>query len=171
LQHCLQAAESLFNERVIVVLGADAGQIQQGLQQTSATLVINPDWQDGMSGSIRTGVNALPADAQAVMILLCDQPLLDAGPLLELITLWQAQPEMIVASDYADSVGVPAIFPASVFSQLTSLTGDRGAKQILKSLSDKVISHPLQAAALDIDTQQDFENLMAHDKNSPGGVL
>ncbi len=154
-----------------MVLGANAGQIRQGLQQTSATLVINPDWQDGMSGSIRVGMNAVPADAQAVMILLCDQPLLDADPLQELITIWQAQPEMIVASGYADSVGVPAIFPASVFSQLIALSGDRGAKQILSRLKNQVVIHPLQAAALDIDTQVDVELLMAHDQNSPGGVL
>lgn len=160
LQHVIRRARSLVGERVIVVLGASADQIQQELPDDHVTIVINPDWQKGIATSIRTGVCALPASAAAAMILLCDQPLLEQTSLRRLAETWQLQPARIVASQYKDTIGVPAIFPASNFASLLTLSGDRGAKQILMQLKDQVLAITIPEAGIDIDTKQDFEHLL-----------
>lgn len=159
VQHTLQLAQSLFYDRVVVVLGANASAIRATVSPTLATIVDNINWQQGMSTSIRTGIETLPKDTEAVMLLLCDQPLLKIGMLEKMVILWQQQPELIVASRYNNTIGVPAIFPTHLFPQLRSLNGDAGAKNILMSLQDHLITVAIPEAGIDIDTQDDFAHL------------
>ena len=162
IQHTLQLAQALFNERVIIVLGAHAAEIEQNLDQQSVNIVHNAHWQQGMSTSIRTGINALPENADSAMLMLCDQPLIDISSLRQLTTLWQQHPDSIVASEYQGTVGVPVLFPASIFAELKELSGDAGAKRILNERQDEVLTIPLPEAGTDIDTQKDLNNLMVH---------
>ena len=159
LQHTINIAKSLFDKNIIVVLGANADRIKSSLDEPPVTVTENTDWQTGIASSIRVGINALPEYTEAVMILLCDQPLLGKSSLKQLIALWHQQPGSIIASEYQDTIGVPAIFPAAFFPQLESLQGDKGAKQLLISLKDQVHTVSLPEASTDIDTQQDFQHL------------
>ena len=159
LQHSINITKSLFDKNIIVVLGANAGLIQSRLNESEITIETNNDWQLGISSSIRAGIKALPEDTEAVMILLCDQPLLEKSSLKKLIDLWQQRSGSIVASEYQDKPGVPAIFPAAFFSQLKSLQGDKGAKQLLMSMKEQVLTISVPEASIDIDTQKDFNDL------------
>lgn len=161
LQHTIHTAKTLLNENVIVVLGAHAVTIQNICTKESVKTLINRDWQQGMSTSIETGIKALPGTAEAVLILLCDQPLLGVNAVEKLLTQWQQSPELIVASQYESTIGVPAIFPARFFAQLVTLNGDKGAKQLLTLLRDEVVTVSMPEAAVDIDTRQDYETLIA----------
>jgi molybdenum cofactor cytidylyltransferase len=76
-----------------------------------------------------------------------------------LLTIWQDNQNHIVASQYHNSVGVPALFPAAYFPQLLALTGDKGAKALLKQCTDKVLTISLPEAELDIDSVADFDYL------------
>jgi molybdenum cofactor cytidylyltransferase len=151
LQHTINMTQPLFDKNIIVILGAHSERIQAKLDQSDISIAINNDWQLGLSSSIRAGINTLPANTEAVMILLCDQPLL--------IELWQQHPSAIVASEYQQSSGVPAIFPAAFFSQLKSLQGDQGAKKLLMSMQQQVLTIHVPEASIDIDTQHDFNHL------------
>ncbi len=159
LQHTINITESFFDKNIIVVLGANAELIQSRLDKSDVTIETNNDWQSGISSSIQAGIKALPDDTEAVMILLCDQPLLEKSSLKKLISLWQQQRNSIVASEYQDTVGVPAIFPAAFFSQLEALQGDKGAKQLLISMKKRLLTVSVPEASMDIDTQNDFNNL------------
>lgn len=159
LQHTINITESFFDKNIIVVLGANAELIQSRLDKSDVTIETNNDWQSGISSSIQAGIKALPDDTEAVMILLCDQPLLEKSSLKKLISLWQQQRNSIVASEYQDTVGVPAIFPAAFFSQLEALQGDKGAKQLLISMKERLLTVSVPEASIDIDTQNDFNNL------------
>tara|TARA_R110000782_G_scaffold45916_2_gene101785 strand:- start:2355 stop:2957 length:603 start_codon:yes stop_codon:yes gene_type:complete len=159
LQHTISITESFFDKNIIVVLGANAELIQSRVTESKITIEKNNDWQSGISSSIRAGIKALPENADAVMILLCDQPLLEKSSLKKLIHLWQQQRNSIVASEYQETIGVPAIFPAAFFSHLETLQGDKGAKQLLISMKEQVLTIPVPEASIDIDTQNDFNNL------------
>lgn len=159
LEHTLQRLQALFGDQVIVVLGAYADAIRVTLQPTLATIIENVAWQEGMSTSIRAGVNALPEHVEAVMLSLSDQPLLETDVFERLIAVWKQQPGSIVASQYEDTIGVPAIFPACMFPTLKALSGDVGAKKILSSLSDQVITVNISEAGIDIDTKEDFHHI------------
>ncbi|MGV0005291.1 MAG: nucleotidyltransferase family protein [Candidatus Porifericomitaceae bacterium WSBS_2022_MAG_OTU9] len=159
LQHAINITKSLFDKNIIVVLGANARLIQPRLNEGEITIETNNDWQSGISSSIRAGIKALPEDTKAVIILLCDQPLINKSSLKKLIDLWQQRSNSIVASEYQGTLGVPAIFPAAFFSQLESLQGDKGAKQLLMSMKEQVLTISIPEASIDIDTQNDFNHL------------
>ena len=162
LEHTILTAGSILNERVIVVLGANAQLIQSVINLDAVTTCINPDWQDGLSSSIRVGIQALPASAAATLILLSDQPLITAAHLQNLLAGRQKAPARIIASLYHQSVGVPALFPAEFFTQLSSLRGDRGAKSLLMKFEKSLLTIPLPEAELDIDNEDDFDRLTRH---------
>ncbi|MGZ8916547.1 MAG: nucleotidyltransferase family protein, partial [Methylobacter sp.] len=115
LEHAVANARAVLNERVIVVLGAHAESIQTTVDLGGVSSIVNPDWQEGIASSIRAGVRALPGSAGAALILLCDQPLINAAHMQNLLNNWQNAPACIVASQYHHSVGVPALFPAVFF--------------------------------------------------------
>ncbi|WNO09212.1 nucleotidyltransferase family protein [Teredinibacter sp. KSP-S5-2] len=139
-----------------LILGAHHQVIQQSLLQHEVlveSIVINPQWQDGLSSSIAYGVEGLNKNVDGVLIALADQIALNVDDYRKLINGWEKQPELIACSSYSGQQGVPAIFPQKYFSQLLALTGDSGAKALIRQNSD-VYSVELQNAAIDIDTQE-----------------
>jgi molybdenum cofactor cytidylyltransferase len=162
LEHTVVNARAILKERIVVVLGAHADSIQTTVDLGGVTSIVNPDWQEGMASSIRAGVQALPESASAALILLCDQPLINAAHMQNLLNGWQNAPTRIVASQYHHSVGVPALFPAEFFGHLLTLGGDRGAKSLLMEFESSLLKTPLPEAELDIDCAADFDYLTDH---------
>lgn len=158
LEHAVDLARTV-TENVLVVLGSQAEIIQNETNLNQTKVVINPDWQHGIASSICAGINNLPIKTKAAMILLCDQPLLKVSSLKDLISLHQQNPNRIIASEYAKTLGVPAIFPAVFFPQLCALSGDSGAKKLINAEQNKVISLPMREAVHDIDTPDNLEDL------------
>lgn len=162
LEHSILNARSILDDRIIVVLGAHSESIQTAIDLGTVTSIVNPDWQEGMASSIRVGVQALPASAAAVLILLCDQPLINATHIQSLVDSWQSAPTHIIASQYHHSIGVPALFPAGFFEHLLTLSGDRGAKSLLIQFEKNLLKIPMPEAELDIDSAKDFDHLTSH---------
>jgi molybdenum cofactor cytidylyltransferase len=160
LAHTLQNVHALLGKQVYVVLGAHAADIQAAVNLDKQTTVINANWEEGIASSIRAGVNALPVSASAVLIMLCDQPLINTLHLQQLLKGWQNATDKIVASQYPQSVGAPAIFPAQYFAQLLTLTGDKGAKLLFKKFETSLLKIPILEAEFDIDSMEDFDRLL-----------
>ncbi|MGR9053532.1 MAG: nucleotidyltransferase family protein [Gammaproteobacteria bacterium] len=156
LEHTFENARRLLLDRVVVVLGADAESVRASTDLTEARIIVNSEWQSGMASSIRAGVKALPDSARALLLLLCDQPLLESVHLEKLLVTWQQEPNRPVACRYNDSIGVPALLPSDFFEALSKLEGDRGAKRLLTECGNKVRSIPMPEAGIDIDTACDY---------------
>ncbi|WP_341328723.1 nucleotidyltransferase family protein [Methylotuvimicrobium sp. KM2] len=162
LGNTIENARSLLNERVIVILGSQAQTIQEKIDLSGVVAVVNPDWQTGIASSIRAGIDSLPVNADGVLMLLSDQPLVGYRAMQNLLAQWRIEPSCIAVSQYHDTVGVPALFPSAFFGALRSLRGDRGAKSLLLQFEDKLQKIPLPEAELDIDTREDFDHLSGH---------
>jgi len=145
-------------QRTFVVLGANAEQIAAALGQREL-VVKNAGWQEGIAASVRAGIAACsaPPAADAALILTCDQPLLD--DLAPLVSAFRQSPHLIAAAAYAATVGVPAIFPRAFFPALSRLTGDAGARAVLRSSPESVQAVALRDAAFDVDTPGDYARL------------
>jgi molybdenum cofactor cytidylyltransferase len=159
LHLAVSRAVEVAGQAVTVVLGANAVDLAPLLRHTPASVVINRDWAEGMGSSVRTGVARVPATADAVMLMLADQPAVTAEDLKRLIGTWRRQPQCIVAAHYAGTAGVPAIFPREDFPALSALRGDAGARALLKRGGERVVRVALQSAAIDIDTPEDLLKL------------
>jgi molybdenum cofactor cytidylyltransferase len=159
LHLAVSRAVEVAGQAVTVVLGANAAVLAPLLRHTPAAVIVNRDWAEGMGSSVRAGVSRVPATADAVLLMLADQPAVTAEDLRRLVGTWRRQPQSIVAAHYDGIAGVPAIFPREDFRALTGLRGDTGARALLKRGGGRVVRVPLQAAAIDIDTPEDLLNL------------
>ena len=122
-----------------------------------ANVVEHPDWPLGLGASIARGVERIRQDRgyDGILVALADQVALTRNDFLGLLARFDGY--SIVAAGYADSCGVPAVFPAALFDELQGLSGDRGAKTMLQSRQNEVITVPLPAAARDVDSPADIE--------------
>ncbi|MGZ8239410.1 MAG: nucleotidyltransferase family protein [Methylobacter sp.] len=136
--------------------------MQTSVNLDSVTVIVNPDWEEGIASSIRTDVQALPVTAVAALILLCDQPLIRPKLIQTILTGRQNEPARMVACQYKNSVGVPALFPAEFFRPLLELKSDQGVKRLLLEFGDSVFKIHLPEARLDIDTMGDLNHLTRH---------
>jgi molybdenum cofactor cytidylyltransferase len=147
---------------VVVVTGEDSAQITSELTGLTVTIAMNPDWQRGLGSSIVVGIRHtmnLAADLDAALLLTCDQPFVTVAVLAQLIQLRLTSRKPIVASAYAGTIGIPALFDRSCFPDLLRLNGDSGAKGIILARPHDVVSFDFPAGGIDIDTAADYEKL------------
>jgi molybdenum cofactor cytidylyltransferase len=147
---------------VVVVTGEDSVQITSELTRFTVTIAMNPGWSSGVGSSIRVGVQRamdLVADLDASLLLSCDQPFVTAAVLAQLIQLRLTSGKPIVASAYATTLGIPALFDRSCFPDLLRLKEDSGAKKIILARPHDVVSFDFPAGEIDIDTVADYKKL------------
>ncbi|HTQ37014.1 MAG TPA: nucleotidyltransferase family protein [Steroidobacteraceae bacterium] len=159
LQRAVARATELAGHAVTVVLGAHAAEITPLLRHSSAAVVINRHWQEGLASSLRLGVAQLSGSTEAVLVTLADQAAITAFDLQRLAAAWRRQPDSAIAASYAGHTGVPAVFPRHAFPLLLALRGDVGARPVLSQLADRVLRVPMPNAAIDIDTPEDLLQL------------
>jgi len=162
--HAINDALAVCGAGVTVVTGAQAEAVERAVTTATAgnavSIVRNAGWEQGMSTSLRSGMQAIAtSDARAVLILLCDQPLISSLDIERLVEVWADLPDRPAATQYNNVCGVPAIFPAAMFSQLSQLDGDQGARSLLTNLSsDRSVQ--VENIELDIDTPEDLQQLL-----------
>jgi molybdenum cofactor cytidylyltransferase len=159
LHAAVARAVEVAGQAVTVVLGANAAELAPLLRHSPASVIVNRDWSEGIGSSIRTGVTRLPSSCDGVLIMLADQPAVTADDLRRLVETWRRQQDFIVAAFYESTTGVPAIFPRTMFSSLTELRGDQGARALIHRHRDRVVRVPVASAAIDIDTPEDLLKL------------
>ena len=145
----------------VVVLGARNEVFRKEIEDLSLKISFNENWKAGISSSIKTGFSALAEnDLDAAIIMLCDQPFVTSEVLMRLRDAFIESKKPIVASQYENVVGVPALFAREIFAELNDLKGDVGAKKIIVKDLHRTVLIDVPEAAFDVDTLQDFEKLM-----------
>jgi len=152
---------------VIVVIGSEDEKLRHELGRTGVVIVQNQQWQRGIGSSIRCGIQGLinsSPDVDASLLLVCDQPAVDARVIQRLIALRETTGKTIVASSYADTLGVPVLFTRSVFDKLLSLGDSKGAKSIVLRNRERVAPLSFPEGQIDIDNFEDWEKLNGNPK-------
>ena len=162
LQHAVQTAAEVV-PKPVVVLGANAAQLEAEVDTNIVQVVHNPSWQEGIASSIHTGLSVImnqSQPAEQVIFMVCDQPYVTADLLKELISVQQQTGKAIVASAYANTLGIPALFTKAMFSQLLDLQGDMGAKKIIQQHPADTAAVNFAAGNIDIDTTEEYQELV-----------
>ncbi len=160
-------AVAVAGHSVTVVLGAHAQDLTRLLAHSSASVIVNRHWEEGLASSLRYGLAAAPPACAAALVMLGDQVAVTADDLKRLIGAWKGEDSVIAASVYQGHVGVPAIFPRWCFSELRELRGDRGARVILERHAHRLAHVPMPNAAIDLDTPEDLAALTEKFKREP----
>jgi CTP:molybdopterin cytidylyltransferase MocA len=135
-------------EDVVVVVGAATFVVD------GAEVVRSEDWSEGIAASLRAGVAAARArGAEAVVVALADQPLLDARAVARVIAAREAGVSAIRAT-YDGSANHPTLLESSLFDAVATLRGDTGARPLLRSA--KLVACDGLGSPQDVDTPEDL---------------
>ncbi|MDX1583320.1 MAG: NTP transferase domain-containing protein [Thermoanaerobaculia bacterium] len=124
--------------------------------------VINDAWEEGVSSSIRIAVESLGKDIDGALILLGDQPRITRTDLETLIETWRGSSANAVASVYPEGGGVPAVFSRILFDELRRLEGDRGARELIRSLENVELVRI--GDTRDVDDAASYEEVVGRDE-------
>jgi molybdenum cofactor cytidylyltransferase len=163
LQRAAQAALDSACTPVVVVLGADTAAGLPEIASKPLVKVYNPEWEEGMASSIRHGLTALLSAEPVIsgaILMVCDQPYVDAPLLNSLCRTEQETGKGIVACTYKYTLGTPVLFGKAYFQELLELTGQEGAKKLLYRHKEEVAAIPFPLGAVDIDTPEDYSALI-----------
>jgi molybdenum cofactor cytidylyltransferase len=163
LAHTLANASAAALDAIIVVLGHEAATIQEQVDLSGALIVINEAYREGQSTSLRAGLAALPPNTDAALFILGDQPLLGPAILDALIAARRSSAAPIVMPTYAGQRGNPVLIASALFPELATVTGDQGARGIIRAHAAEVQEVPITGdpPTDDLDTQEDYDRLLA----------
>ncbi len=159
LNHAIAQA-LLVSDTILTILGAHQDVIAPTLTN-SQRIIFNPNWKEGMGTSIARGIATLQQqdNFEAILIMLADQPLIDAKYLKELTALHFNSGSKITATSYGTRKGVPAVFHNSLFKELGKLNKDYGAKMLMKRFASDLTSLDPCGREVDIDTRETYLRL------------
>jgi molybdenum cofactor cytidylyltransferase len=158
LRHAVETAVESMCRPILVVIGAHAELVSLELQSLPVLIAYNPEWASGIGSSLRLAIQTLGAiDAiEGVVITLSDQPLVTAVAVNRIVEAHYQTGKDIVASEYADTHGVPLFIGKRFFDEISALAGTEGAKRVIDRHLEEMTTVPLVEAAFDIDTPDEY---------------
>ncbi len=147
---------------VVVVLGSNAEEHKNIIAHLPVEIVIHTEWEKGMGSSLKAGIHQLlkiNAETTAIVVMVCDQPLLTSAHLTALRDAYRKTLKPIIASQYNEIIGVPALFDHSLFSELQKINDTQGAKAVIEGNLKLVETIGWADGRLDIDTPEDLNRL------------
>ena len=162
LRRAAESARAAVDGPVLVILGSGANPLKNELVGLDVHPVENPAWGLGMGTGVRIGMETLAGRTDAVLLTLCDQPLVGPEALGRLLDAFR--PDALAVAEYNGTVGVPVVFGRAYFDELRALPDDAGAKSILWRHRETLIAVPMPEAATDIDTREQYNIFVATTK-------
>ena len=150
---------------IMVIAGQYIEEISKVMKDsTDITFLYNPNYQSGISSSLKLGIEALTNQVDAVMIFLGDQPFVHEQVVRSIQTEYENEREngrWIVRPRYAGQPGHPILFDHELFGDFVTLNGDEGGRSIIRSHKDRLelIDFSEHLWGMDIDTSEDYEKV------------
>ena len=139
-------------DEVIVVTGHAPKEIQAALGNREVELVHNPDYEEGMGSSVRTGVSTVADDVDGVLIALGDMPWVGTGVIGRLLDAFSPDGDLsIYIPMFGRKRGNPVLWGSRHFPELRQLSGDVGGKALFHSHAAAICYVDVESAAVNID--------------------
>ena len=148
-------------DETIVVVGTEGERLRSVSTAHGARVVENRDWAEGMSTSVRAGLDACSPGSRAAVVVLADQPLVGAGAVGRLVEAFESGARVAVAT-YGGEPRNPALIAREIWPLLgREMSGDRGARAVLARHPELVTEVPCDDVAdpADVDTVEDLRRL------------
>lgn len=163
LQLMINKATESDTPKIYVILGANYQLIIDQLQLNKKTVVVmNETWEEGIASSIRSAVLKEMEEniSDALLLTVCDQPVITTGLLNDCIRAYINNSAGIVATKYTGTIGTPALFDKKYYNDLLQLSGDTGAKKIITNHLPDVYTISFEGGSFDIDTPNDWQEFI-----------
>lgn len=147
---------------ITLVVGYQQQQVLNAIPEklkAQINIIDNPNWYTGMSASLGAAVEftQLNTDAEALLFMPLDLVKVTPQDIIQLVSTYKANPNLICCSSFKGIKASPAIFPQRYFSKLLALTGDKGAISLIKSAQHYQVM-VMPNAEFDVDTPE----MLAH---------
>lgn len=154
-------------DEAVLVLGSSAEKIQRTLPASTFdgfTVVLNPDYEHGMAGSLRIGLSALHPQTEAALIVLADQPFIRPATFDQIIERYRTSDSEILIPFYRGTRGNPVLLNRSLFPEAMALEGDVGFRALFKCHAGGIgkVDVDDEGILLDLDEKGDYERLRNH---------
>ena len=163
IRNVTEAALAVQPDNVVVVTGATEALVSLELKNLKIHFAHNADWPEGMGSSIRCGLGKLlllDPKTDFVILAVSDQPFVTSEVFQNLVAKSKTTDNSIIACTYKGIIGTPVLFKKQHFDALFHLKGAEGAKKLLKQFERDVLSVSFLQGEVDIDTKEDYENLL-----------
>ncbi len=160
IRHVVKAALIGRLSPVVVVLGSRADEVGIAIKDLPLRIVINYNWKEGISSSIKAGLNALPDNTGGVVFLQADQPQCPPRLIQELCEAHTTNLSSITAPRVGAKRGNPVLFDRRTFNDLLSLSGDSGGRALFEKHPVQWVSWEDKNNFIDIDTPEDYRNFL-----------
>jgi len=160
LGHVLDTARACRFDQTLCVLGGGARGIRAAVDFSRVEVVENREFGEGCSSSIAAALGAVDPRADALVLMLGDQPGVTAGTVAALLAGRRDAPLAVCA--YDDGRGHPLAFSRGMFEALSNLHGDKGVWKLMDRFADDVVDVSVAGPIpRDVDTWEDYEALLA----------
>ena len=147
-----------------VVIGSNSDLVIPVIKKYSVNIFTNTEWKSGMGSSISFGISQTKdrfTDVSGVLITLLDQPLITTAYIEKILASFQPGSQQILVSHSASGwTGVPVLFDACYFNELTELRNDEGAKKIIKRHEENLTLVEAGELLEDMDTLETYQQLL-----------
>ncbi|HYL34135.1 MAG TPA: molybdopterin-binding/glycosyltransferase family 2 protein [Stellaceae bacterium] len=164
VRHAVDAALAAGLTPVVVVTGHEREKITAALTGLAVSLVNNPDYAEGLSTSLRTGLDILPPDVEGALICLADMPRVSAGELKRLTAAFDPREgRAIIVPTRRGKRGNPVLWARQFFAEMRAVAGDVGARHLIGAYPELVAEIEMEGDGVvtDIDTPQALARLAA----------
>ena len=171
LRHTVRHALAAALHEVILVLGSHADEIAEAVGDLGQRTIVNRDFAAGQGTSLVAGIGSVSADADGMVVLLGDQPLVSTAAIDRLVSAYRKRGAAIIQAAYQEAPGNPVLFHRSLFGELAAVTGDEGARSVVRRHRDEVVLVEVGdvAEVIDVDTEADYARLVELCKATSGG--
>ncbi len=163
VRHAVDTVRAAGADPVIVVTGHEAGRVREILSDLEVTFAHNPDYAEGLSTSLRTGIAAVPAACDGALVALGDMPRLTAAHVERLIDAFApADGRAICVPTWQGKRGNPVLWARRFFAEMADLGGDVGAKHLIGDHANAVheVDMPDSGVLIDVDSPEALADMV-----------
>ena len=161
LQHAVDTAEASSLDRIVIVTGAYADEVEEALRIDRAVTVRNPDFRRGNMSSLVCGAEAVPG-ADAIVLLMGDHPGVDVAVIDGIVSLWRTSRPWEAVTAYRDGIAHPFLLSRAALDEAVSIGGPKLLWRLLaEDESGRVVRMAVdRPAPMDVNTPEDYRRLM-----------
>lgn len=149
-------------DRIVVVTGGAEKEVAAALESLPVQLVWNPDYADGeMIRSLQVGLRALPAEIEAALMVLGDQPQIEVKVVKDLVAAYQERPAALILPSHGKRRGHPWVIARSLWGQVLALQPPASLRDFIRQQTDSIQYLVVDTASVlqDMDTPEDYQRL------------
>jgi len=161
LDHTVATARDCGFDQLIVAIGGSSERVRSAVDLSGAEVVENPDFGEGCSSSIAAALGAIDPRAEALVLMLGDQPGVSAETVRALLD-GRAEGTAFAVCRYDDGRGHPLAFGKQLFGELADLHGDKAVWKLMDRHERELVEVPIPGPIPpDVDTREDYEAVLA----------